>query len=303
MSSTTVSVPKYRHHKGSGQAFVQVKGRRHYLGKWDSPKSKESYSRFVAELAVSPMVARSTAPTPSTLQLTMVELMGAYWQFAVGYYQKDGKPTRYMDDIKLALRPVRSLYSTTLVTAFGPLALQAIQGQLADRHLARKTINSTTSTIKRMFKWAVSRELIPPHVYQALATVEGLKMGRTQARETQPVKPVADDLVDATLPCLPVVLADMVRFQRLTGARPGELFQLRPCDVDRSGEVWEYRPADHKTAYRGRERVIYIGPKAQAVLLPYLLRDAQANCFSPVESEQKRHEEQRKRRLTRVQPS
>ena len=44
MSATTVSVPKYRHHKGSGQAFVQVKGHRHYLGKWDSPKSKEAYA-------------------------------------------------------------------------------------------------------------------------------------------------------------------------------------------------------------------------------------------------------------------
>lgn len=39
------------------------------------------------------------------------------------------------------------------------------------------------------------------------------------------------------------------------------------------------------------------------MLLPYLLRDAQANCFSPAESEAKRHEEQRARRRTRVQPS
>lgn len=30
MSSKTVKIPKYRLHKGSGQAFVQVKGRRHY---------------------------------------------------------------------------------------------------------------------------------------------------------------------------------------------------------------------------------------------------------------------------------
>jgi site-specific recombinase XerD len=73
--------------------------------------------------------------------------------------------------------------------------------------------------------------------------------------------------------------------------------------VDRSGEVWEYRPASHKTQHHGRERIIYIGPQAQAVLLPYLLRDTQANCFSPADSEQKRHIEQRKRRRTRVQPS
>ena len=95
----------------------------------------------------------------------------------------------------------------------------------------------------------------------------------------------------------------MVRFQRLTGARPGEICEIRPVDVDRSGEVWTYRPESHKTEHHGRQRSIYVGPQAQAILLPYLLRDAQAHCFQPVESEQKRHEEQRKRRRTRVQPS
>jgi hypothetical protein len=73
--------------------------------------------------------------------------------------------------------------------------------------------------------------------------------------------------------------------------------------VDRSDEVWKYRPESHKTEHHGRERIIYVGPKAQQVLLPYLLRDAQLNCFSPAESEAKRHEEQRARRRTRVQPS
>ena len=76
----------------------------------------------------------------------------------------------------------------------------------------------------------------------------------------------------------------MVRFQRLTGCRPGEVCQLRPMDLDRSGEVWQYRPASHKTEHHGRERIIFIGPKAQAVILPYLLRDAAAHCFSPAES-------------------
>ena len=74
MSSTTVSVPKYRHHKGSGQAFVQVNGRRHYLGKWDSPKSKEAYARFVAELAVSPGATTAVPLTTPASQFTVVEL-------------------------------------------------------------------------------------------------------------------------------------------------------------------------------------------------------------------------------------
>ncbi|HLA85276.1 MAG TPA: hypothetical protein VJL29_10820 [Thermoguttaceae bacterium] len=42
MSTRPGFVSKYRHHKGPGQAFVQVNGRRIYLGKWDSPKCKEA---------------------------------------------------------------------------------------------------------------------------------------------------------------------------------------------------------------------------------------------------------------------
>jgi len=65
-----------------------------------------------------------------------------------------------------------------------------------------------------------------------------------------------------------VVVADMVRFQRFTGARPGEVCQIRPIDVDRSGEVWTYRPESHKTEHHGRQRIIYVGPQAQEVLAP-----------------------------------
>jgi len=178
----------------------------------------------------------------------------------------------------------------------------AIQATLTDNH-ARGYVNKLVGCIKRIFKWGVSRQMVPPSVHTSLSTVEGLRKGRTTAREPEPIGPVADDVVEATLPHLPVVVADMVRFQRLTGARPGEVFQVRPCDIDRSGEIWQYRPISHKTDHRGRERTIYIGPKAQQVLLPYLLRDAQAPCFQPAESERNRHEAMRARRRTRVQPS
>ncbi|MBU4270803.1 MAG: site-specific integrase [Planctomycetes bacterium] len=301
MSSKTVSVPKYRHHKGSGQAFVQVNGRRHYLGKWDSPKSKERYARFVAELAVSPAPV-SVVPA-ATEGLTIVELAAAYIDFAEGYYRKNGKPTTHLPQLKAAIRLVHQLYGSTLAVDFGPLALRAIQQKMVVTGASRRYINQHAGHVKRMFRWAVSMELLPPAVHQGLATVPGLKAGRTAARETLPVLPVADEVVDATLPHLPLIVADMVRFERLTGARPGEVCQLRPCDVDRNGEVWQYRPESHKTQHHGLARIVYIGPQAQQVLLPYLLRDAEANCFQPVESEQKRHEEQRALRRTRVQPS
>ena len=113
-------------------------------------------------------------------------------------------------------------------------------------------------------------------------------MGRTVARERQPIRPVTEDVIEKTLAHLSPTVADMIRFQRLTGCRPGEVCQLRPMDLDRTGEIWVYRPASHKTEHHGRERVIFIGPKAQDVLRPYLLRPADQCCFSAVESAQQR---------------
>jgi integrase len=118
--------------------------------------------------------------------------------------------------------------------------------------------------------------------------VTGLGKGRTKAKESVPVEPVPEAIVDATLPHLPEVVADMVRFQLLTGCRPGEVCKLRPCDLDRSKKVWTYKPESHKTEHHGRTRIIYIGPRAQKILLRYLVRDSQANCFRPCDSEEKR---------------
>jgi integrase len=130
--------------------------------------------------------------------------------------------------------------------------------------------------------------------------VSGLRRGKSDARETEPVVPVEDAAVDATLPHLPDVVADMVRLQRLTGMRPAEVCILRPCDVDRTGDVWLYRPQSHKTMHHGRDRVIPLGPKAQGVLLRYLARDAEAYCFRPCDSEAKRRASQHANRKTPV---
>jgi integrase len=114
---------------------------------------------------------------------------------------------------------------------------------------------------------------------------------------------VEDATVDATLPHLPAVVADMVRFQRLCGARPGEVCGMRPCDVDRSGDVWTYRPSSHKAEHHGKDRVVFLGPHAQEILTPYLLRATDAYCFSPADSEKRRKEDRRAKRKTPVQPS
>ncbi len=62
----------------------------------------------------------------------------------------------------------------------------------------------------------------------------------------------------------------MAELQRLTGMRPGEVCQFRFGDVDLTGEVWVYRPIQHKTRHRGKTRTIHLGRRAQAIITAFL---------------------------------
>jgi len=155
-----------------------------------------------------------------------------------------------------------------------------------------------------MFKWAVADELVPPAVLQGLQAVAGLRSGRGGVKETGPVRPVPPERVAAVLPFVSAPVRAMIQLQDLTGMRPGEVMSLRTVDLDRSGEVWVYRPARHKTQHRGFSRAIPIGPKAQTILTPWIKDDApQAYVFSPAEAVALRNAEARRRRKSPMTPS
>ncbi len=113
--------------------------------------------------------------------------------------------------------------------------------------------------------------------------LRSIAQGRGGVREGKPIEQIDLATIDATLGELTPIVADMVRLQLVSGARPGEIYSLPPGQLDRSGEVWLYRPAQHKTRYRGKERVVCFGPQAQTILTKYLLRADDQPCFSPVD--------------------
>jgi integrase len=297
--ATSPRIPTYRLHKSTGQAVVTLNGRDVYLGRYGTQASQLEYDRLISEW----IAAGRQLPSGSLSDLTVSDMLLRYWRFAELHYRKDGKSTHELDNIRYALRPLRRLYGHALVREFGPRSLKALQSHLIEADLSRRVINQRIGIVKRVFRWAVSEELAPAHLSHALSTVSGLQRGRTAARETDRIRPVSDTAIDATIAHLPKVVADMVQFQRRTGCRPGEACLVRPADIDRSGEIWSYVPRTHKTEHHGLRRVIFIGPKAQAILRPYLLRDANAYCFSPIDSERARKAELRAARRTRVQPS
>ena len=134
-----------------------------------------------------------------------------------------------------------------------------------------------------MFGWAVENELLPVQIYQTLQRVKGLRKGRSEAKESPPVKPVDEASITAILPHLSPQVAAMVQFQYLCGCRPQEVISIRPCEVNVEGNMWMYMPCRHKTEHFDRGKVIMVGPKGQAVLRPWLDRDSESYCFVPAE--------------------
>ncbi|QDT74839.1 tyrosine-type recombinase/integrase [Lacipirellula limnantheis] len=273
------AVPKYRKHRASGQAIVTINGRDHYLGPHNSKSSKLEYDRLVTEWLSSGRSASFGAAQP---ELTIVELVADYLLFAKEYYGDRTHGT--FATMKRVARPLKALYGRTPAAEFGVVQFKAVRQAIIAEDHSRGHVNELMSRMVAIFRWGAAEGKIPANVAQTLAIIPGLRKGRTTLRETEPVRPVEPKIVEATLPHLSPIVAAMVRFQLLTGARPGEVCKLRPCDVDRSGEVWTAKPAEHKTAHFGKDRTIFIGPQAQDILRPYLLRDAIDCCFSPGES-------------------
>jgi integrase len=295
--------PAYRLHKARNCAVVTIGGKNHYLGPYDSPESHEQYARLIAEWKAQNAEQGPQAPPRPQQALCVNEVLQAFWLHAKAYYVHQGQPTAEQTAYWSVIRTVQLLYGTGHVLQFGPLALKAVREHLIDRDLCRTEVNKRINRIKHIFKWAVGEELIPAGVYEALRTVEALRFGRTRARESKKVKPVADELIDVVLPLVSSPVAAMIQLQRLTGMRPGEVVVMRAVDIDRSGDVWIYEPFQHKNRWRDHRRLIPLGPKSQEILRPYLDRPEEAFLFSPAEAEAERNAGRRQKRRTKITPS
>jgi integrase len=243
--------PAYRLHKRSGQAVVTIDGRDIYLGKYRSEASREAYRRKIAE-----WIQHDGNPPAPRHTAAITEVAVAYTECAIGYYRKNGKATDEVRMIKTAAKIIRELHGRTPVAEFGPLALKAVREQKIGEDWCRTHINKQVERVKRMFKWATENELIPGTVYESLRCVAGLKRGRTEAREGRKVKPISDTDLMATVEHMSAVVADMVQLQRFTGARRGEICDIRPGDINRKADPWEYVPHGHTTEHYDRTRVI-----------------------------------------------
>lgn len=280
--------PSYRLHRPTGQALVELSGKRIYLGKHGTPDSLQRYAR-----EVSAWQANGRRLVVPVEDLTVAELCDRFMDHAAGYYVKSGRQTSEFSNFGYAIKVLIDLYADLAVEQFGVTELRVIRDRMIQTGWTRKSINRAMGRIRHIVRWGVGRAMVKAGIVQALEAVEPLKRGRCQASEAPPVKPVPESMVDATLPFMSPTVRAMVELQRLTGMRSGEVIIMRGCDLDTSGATWVFIPKEHKTEHHDCPRPIYLGKRAQGIVGPFLKADVSAYLFSPAESEverlQRRH--------------
>ncbi len=315
MARPKAKAPARRYHI-SGQSVTTIDGKDYYLGKHDSPEAIARYAVLIGiyqsgglklpddfdaealDSRAAMLLGTLDAPAQQSEQPIQVKHVTASYRalIAAKYPDEVYRMNKVLDDID-------KHEGDKLASQYGPLALQQQRQRWIDQGNSRGYCNRLTNAVVRMFKNAVSQELVSSDTWQRLKSVEPLRIGRTTAPETEPVKPVCIEVVRKTAVELSPVLKAMLRVQVATGMRPSEVCKMRPIDIDRSGKVWMFRPAKHKTANKGKRKAVPIVGDAREAITDYLQRDPQAYCFSPAESVAWWQAQKRAARKSKVQPS
>lgn len=320
MARPKAKAPARTYHM-SGQSIVRIDGKDFYLGKHDSPESIARYAVLIGiyqkhglslpddfsvdrldEMAGSLLGMVSPAATAQpTGPITVGHVTAIYREHVKTKYQHSEQDRQRCDRLCEILD---ERYAGLPVEDFGPVRLSEIRDLLIVDGLQKETTKAATNGKKKprikkpsrsyvnrlvcfvigIFKHGVSKELVRIEKVTQLRTLEPLKYGQTDAPEGEETLPANLGDVRQTAKHLSPIIKSMMRIQIATGMRPKEIFSMRPCDINRRGEVWLYTPSSHKTKHKGKSRVIPIIGDAREAVIDYLARDPQAYLFSPAEA-------------------
>lgn len=294
MARPKSQMPALQYHI-SGNAACKIDGKTYYLGKYGSAESLARYAVLIREYQANGLRVPSDIDLDSMVHasatrevenqaddpITVKHVATIYHEHAKSIYDEGSKD---LARIKKLTDEIIEHYGDTLADKFGPKSLKEQRKRWIDAGNSRKYCNRLANGVIRMYKHAVAEELVDQGVWQRLRALEPLRLGQTTAKESAPIAPVPIEIVRATAAFLSPTIKAMLRIHIATGMRPSELCRMRPVDIDRTGDVWMYRPPKHKTASRGKARAIPIVGDAQDALVDYLNRKPDSYCFSPAES-------------------
>ena len=229
-----------------------------FLGRWGTEEVETEYRRLCAE------IYDDMPPVVPVYQVTLAELFSKYLEYAKPRLKKPE-----MSVVKTIIDVVFQFYPEVAVGDFTAMPYRAVQSHLVRiapnppakepgkeaRVWSRQHVNRLMKSLRAIFKWGISYDLVPPEILEKHKSVPAIKKGEYPwLKETVKRLDVPDDVVLLTLPFLPPTVADMVRIQRGASMRPGEVCTLKVGDFDTSGELWHVGKREHKTDWTGVER-------------------------------------------------
>lgn len=309
---------------GRPLAYAKFNGRVVSFGAM-GPEAERLFQKTLAEW----LANGSRLPESDSGDLTVGDVIAEYLQYAEKEYREIE-----IEKLRRAFAPVLQRFRPLPAAKFGVSCLEIVQQHLAnDEHqrpprppskrkpkvkageppappkpqpkyyLSRATIRARINAIRRCWRWAEQRRLVPPGSWEHLRTLSHVKPGRTQAKESKIVEAVPWGWVEKVLPHLTAPIRACVLLQWWSGMRPTEALMLTGRQLQRTGKVWLYQPTTHKGVWRGRDRIVQLGPKAQEAVTPLLKLDPDAAVISPLDAYLEVKAAKRARRKTRVQPS
>lgn len=284
---------------------VRWKGRSYSLGRVGDPELDTRHRAWCAHLLAHGTPPADRGEDPQLPSYLVAELVAHYLEHCESYYRHlaDGTVTASVQRVRAASALLLELFASLQARSFDVGSLRVYRDRLVAQGHARTTINTKVRVVKQMFTWAGEEGRLPPDVGLRLRVLKPLQRGRSKAPDRPRREPVAWEDVEPVLPFLPTPVAGIVQVLRWSAARCGEVCQLRGRDVATTGDVWEFRPRRHKGQHHGKDRVVFLGAEAQAVLRPFVRLDPDAFWFSPADAVAEFQAKRREERETPCYPS
>lgn len=253
--------PPVRLHRPSGQGRFRWHGRDYYVGPYGSAEAAIRYAELLCEIGERGDV--QPVPVMPDSGPSVAYVVAEWRRLERPRYDPEGhSPRQYDTALGVLLRCCRDLPAAE----FGLARLRAVREAMVARKWARVTINRHVVRLQTVWRWAEERELVPRGAWAGLRVLKPIPRGDRRVPDHPPCRPLDQGEYELLLLGCHPLLAAMVEVQWLTAVRSGELRRMR------AGEVVDatFRPLRHKNTWRGHDRAVPLGPRARAVLAPWL---------------------------------
>lgn len=274
--------PSLRQHR-NGQWTIRLRKRDYYFGTDLEVAKRRRLELLLADARGELPGKKPRIPKPGPDGIMVCELIDAYVQAFCArkpeYRTADGKPAAHGQNVTIELSELKGRFGHKPSKLLERTDLVMLRDAMLEDGLARATINSKIRRAKEILRWGSERGLVPESVWTAMLPLKNLSAAECPRKRVVEAVPEAD--VAKTLPFLSAENACAVRLLLATGARSGEILGIRRKDIEmREDGLWIIHVRQHKTAWRGHERRLYLLARDQPILRPMMKLDPEAPTFT-----------------------